>query len=229
MIVVLGDLIKYYPKDTYVLTLAGVYSELGDTKKQLALVEVLYERGHLTNPTHIVTLANLYLLHEIPYKAAALLEREMENDRVKSEVRNLRLLSQAWYSAREDEKAIPPLKEAAEMSQDGELFVRLAQAHLNLEHWNEAAVAIQQGLRLGGISREDTANIMLGMALFNQKKLTLARKAFQEALPDNRSRRTAQQWIQYVDSELKRFALMDQDIPDMAPRQIDQILQGGGD
>ncbi len=42
MIVVLKDLIKYYPKDTYVLTLAGVYSELGDTKKQLVLVEALY-------------------------------------------------------------------------------------------------------------------------------------------------------------------------------------------
>lgn len=227
MIVVLEDLIKYYPKDTYVLTLAGVYSELGDTKKQLALVEVLYEKGFLTNPTHVVNLANLYLLHEIPYKAAALLEKEMEKGTVSREVRNLRLLSQAWYSAREDEKAIPPLKQAAEVSQEGELFVRLAQAHLNLENWNEAAVAIQKGLSLGGISREDTANIMLGMSLFNQKKLTRARRAFQAALSDNRSRRTAQQWIQYVDSELKRFAMMDQTIPDAAPREVDEFMQDG--
>ena len=41
------ELIVYYPKDTYILTLAGIYSELGDTKKQLALVEVLYEKGLL--------------------------------------------------------------------------------------------------------------------------------------------------------------------------------------
>jgi len=225
MIGVLEDLIQYYPKDTYVLTLAGVYSELGDTKKQLALVEVLYERGHLTNPTHIVNLANLYLLHETPFKAAKLMEKEMGANRVGKDVRNLRLLSQAWYTAREDEKAIPPLKQAAELSGDGELYVRLAQAYINLEQWNDAAQAIQEGLRLGGISREDTANIMLGMSLFNQNKLSLARRAFESASRDDRSRRTAQQWLQYVDSELRRAELMDQDLPEVEPRQLEDILR----
>jgi len=225
MIEVLKDLIAYYPKDTYVLTLAGVYSELGETKKQLALSEVLYEQGFLSNPIHIVNLANLYLLHEAPYKAAVLLEKEMASNRVEKDVRNLRLLSQAWYTSREDEKAIPPLKQAAELSEDGELFVRLAQAHINLEQWDQAATAIQRGLRLGGISREDTAHIMLGMALFNQKKLSLARDAFQKAVPDNRSARTAQQWIQYVDSEIKRAEMMEQELPEMEPRQLEEILR----
>lgn len=225
MIGVLEDLIQYYPKDTYILTLAGVWSELGETKKQLALSEVLYERGYLTNPSHIVNLANLYLLHEVPYKAAVLLDKEIAADRVEQDVRNLRLLSQAWYQAREDEKAIPPLRQAAELSQDGELYVRLAQAHINLEQWDQAATAIQQGLRLGGLTREDTANIMLGMALFNQQKLSLARTAFEQALQDNRSRRTAQQWIQYVDTEIRRAELMDQELPEMQPRELEDILQ----
>jgi tetratricopeptide (TPR) repeat protein len=228
MIVVLKELVTYYPKDTYILTLAGVYSELGDTKRQLALVETLYERGVLTNPTHIVNLANLYLLHETPYKAAKLLDAELKSQRVESDVRNLRLLSQAWYTSREDEKAIPPLQRAAELSGDGELYVRLAQSHINLEHWEEAAAAVREGLRLGGLSRSDQAQIMLGMALFNQKKLSLARRAFQAALQDNRSRRTAQQWIAYVDSELRRIELMDQDLPEMQPREIDEILQANG-
>jgi len=226
MIDVLKELILYYPKDTYLLTLAGVYSELGETKKQLALVEVLYEKGYLSNPTHIVNLANLYLMHETPYKAAVVLEREMNRDVVPSDARNLRLLSQAWYTAREDEKAIPPLSRAAELSRDGELYVRLAQSHINLEEWEQAADAIETGLKLGGIDREDTANILLGMALFNQKKLSLARNAFEKALSDNRSKRTAQQWIAYVDSELRRAELMSQDLPEMAPRQLDDILQG---
>ena len=57
MLVVLKELIQEYPKDTYVLTLAGVYSELGDTKKQLALTEVLYEKGYLNTASHITNLA----------------------------------------------------------------------------------------------------------------------------------------------------------------------------
>lgn len=225
MIGVLVELVTHYPKDTYVLTLAGVYSELGDTKKQLALAEVLYESGFLSQPTHILNLANLYMLHEIPFKAATLLEKEMAAGTVPADVRSLRLLSQAWYTARSDDKAIPPLKQAAELSQEGELFVRLAQAHLNLEQWSEAITALRTGLRLGDLSREDTANVMLGMALFNTKQLESARTAFQNAAKDDRSRRTAQQWIAYVDSELKRAALMNQDLPDLQPRQLEDILQ----
>ncbi|MFT5372974.1 MAG: tetratricopeptide (TPR) repeat protein, partial [Lysobacterales bacterium] len=213
MIGVLEQLIAFYPKDTYVLTLAGVHSELGDTKKQMALVESLYENGQLSNPSHIVNLANLYLLHEIPYKSAALLEKEMDSGRVGQDVRNLRLLSQAWYSAREDLKAVPPLRRAAELSGEGELYVRLAQAYINLENWPEAATAIEKGIELGGLSRADTANIMLGMSYFNQQKFEQARRAFQRALPDNRSKRTAEQWVKYVDSEIRRLEIMNQTLP----------------
>jgi tetratricopeptide (TPR) repeat protein len=225
MVTVLEELIQHYPKDTYLLTLAGAYSELGNTKAQLAIVETLYEKGFLKTESHIVNLANLYLLHETPYKAAVLLEKEMADDRIKSDERNLRLLSQSWYTAREDEKSIPPLARAADMAGDGELYIRLAQSYINLEKWNEAAEALQKGLRMGGLPRTDQANIMLGMAYFNQKKFDSARKAFQDALDDQRSRRTAQQWISYVDSEVKRQELMKQELPkNTQPRQLDDLL-----
>jgi len=224
MIEVVKELIVYYPKDTYILTLAGIYSELGDTKKQLALTEVLYEMGYLNTTSHITNLANLYLLHGVPYKAAVLLEKEMGDQIVESNERNLRLLSQAWYQAREDQKAIPPLERAAEMSKDGELYVRLGQAHINLENWSDAATAIREALRLGGLKRDDQANIMLGMALFNQKRLEQARRAFEVAQRDNRSRRAAQQWIAYVDSEIQRRDLLQQELPEAEPRERDELL-----
>jgi tetratricopeptide (TPR) repeat protein len=224
MIDVVKELITHYPKDTYILTLAGVYSELGDTKKQLALTEVLYEKGMLNTASHITNLANLYLLHGLPYKAASVLDKEMKAGIVESNERNLRLVSQAWYQAREDEKAIPPLERAAALSSDGELYIRLAQAHLNLENWPEAADAVEKGLKLGGLKRNDTANIMLGMALFNQKRLEQARRAFERAASDNRSKRAASQWIAYVDSELKRRDLMNQTLPEMQPRERDELL-----
>jgi tetratricopeptide (TPR) repeat protein len=221
---VVMELIKYYPKDTYILTLAGIYSELGDTKKQLVLTEVLYEKGFLHGSGHATNLANLYLMHGIPYKAAQVLEKEINANVVESNERNLRLLSQAWYQAREDEKAIPPLRAAAEMSDDGELYVRLAQSHINLEQWKEAAAAVRKGIKIGGLKRDDQANIMLGMALFNQKQLEQARRAFERAGRDNRSKRTATQWMAYVDSEIKRRGLMDQELPEYQPAERDDML-----
>jgi len=223
MIDVVRELIVYYPKDTYILTLAGIYSELGDTKKQLALTEVLYEKGYLNTSSHITNLANLYLLHGLPYKAAVLLDNEMKENIVEANERNLRLLSQAWYQAREDEKSISPLKQAAQLSKEGDLYIRLAQANINLENWGDAAAAVQEGLRLGGLKRPDTANIMLGMALFNQKRLEQARRAFERAANDNRSKRAATQWIAYVDSEIKRRDLMAQDV-EYKPRERDDMM-----
>ncbi len=225
MLIVLEELIEAYPKDTYILTLAGVYSELGDTKKQLALTESLYEKGYIEGKSHAVNLANLYLLHGIPYKAAVVLEKEMAAGNVKTDVRNLRLLSQAWYQAREDLKAIPPLKKAAAAGDEGELYIRLAQSYINLEKWSEASAAAKQGLDVGDLKRNDTANIMYGMALFNQKKLEQARKAFVAAGKDKRSKRAAGQWIKYVDSEIRRRDTLEQKLPEIKARELDDILK----
>ena len=229
MLLVLKELIVEYPKDTYVLTLAGVYSELGDTKKQLALTEALYEKGYIDGKTHAINLANLYLLHGLPYKAARVLEAEMAKNNVESNVRNLRLLSQAWYQAREDEKSIPPLQQAAAFGEDGELYIRLAQSFINLERWSEASAAAKKGIGIGGLKRNDTANIMYGMALFNQKKLEQARRAFQAAGKDNRSKRASQQWIKYVDSEIRRRDTLEQKLPEMKARDVDEILRANSE
>jgi len=229
MLIVIQELIQEYPKDTYVLTLAGVYSELGDTKKQLALTEALFDAGYISGKQHAINLANLYLLHGIPYKAAVLLEKEMAAGNVAENTRNLRLLSQAWYSSRNDRKAIPPLVKAAAMGEDAELYMRLTQSYLNLEMWNEAAEAAKAGLAEGGLKRQDTANIMYGMALFNQRKLEQARRAFQAAERDNRSKRAAQQWIKYVDSEIVRRDTLEQKLPDLKPRDVDEILRANAE
>jgi tetratricopeptide (TPR) repeat protein len=225
MIGILKQLIALYPKGRYVLTLAGVYSELGDTKKQLALTEALYEAGLVTGTHHIVNLANLYLVHNVPFKAAKVLQREVDGGRVESSERNLRLLSQAWSQAREDEKAIPPLARAAAMSDTGELFVRLAQSYVNLNRWPEAAGAVRKGLAKGGVKRGDTANIMLGMALFNQRELAAARDAFKLASTDKRSAKAARQWMAYVDSEIERQDMLDQELPEQRRREQDEMLQ----
>lgn len=111
------------------------------------------------------------------------------------------------------------------MSDDGELYIRLAQSYINLANWSEAANAAKTGLSIGGLKRKDTANIMYGMALFNQKKLEQSRRAFQAASNDKRSKRAAGQWIKYVDSEIRRRDTLTQKLPEVKARDIDDILK----
>ena len=207
---VLEELIELYPKDRYLRVLAGVYSELEDTYKQLTMMESLYERGYKQTSGQILNLANLYLLHGVPYKAAKVLDEGLnQSERVKPTERSYRMLSQAWFQAREDEKSIPPMRRAARLAKTGELHIRVAQAYQNLDRWKEAAQAIRRGLKKGGLKREDTAQLMLGMALFNQQKLEQAREHFELAQVDERSEKVAGQWIAYVRSELRRKELLD--------------------
>jgi len=62
------------------------------------------------------------------------------------------------------------------------------------------------------------------MALFNQKRLEQARRAFERAASDSRSQRAASQWIAYVDSEIKRRDMMNQVLPEAEPRERDELL-----
>ncbi len=211
MVEVLKELIQLYPKDSYMMTLAAAYSQLGETKKQLAIMEVLYEKGYLKEPRQVINLANLFLLHGLPYKAAKVLEKEIEAERVEQNEKNLRLLSQAWQQARYDKKAIPPLKKAASLSDEGELYIRLAQLYINTGEWDKSAAALRKGISKGQLKRPDKAQVMLGMSLFNQKKFKSARSAFQLASNDKRSKSVAEQWITHINDEIKRQEIMHQE------------------
>ncbi len=204
MLKLLKELVVYYPKPEYWLTMAGTYSELKRLDKQMSILEMLYEAGMLQRGNQQLNLANLYMLHEAPYKAAVLLEKGMGEGKIEENIRNLRLLSQAWLQAQENEKSLPPLIEAARLSKDGELDMRIAQAYINLYRYEEAVEALRTAFKKGGLKRADQANIMLGLALFEIQRFDASIAAFTEARKDKRSRKAADTWLGYVNSEKSR-------------------------
>ncbi|MCC7411202.1 MAG: CDC27 family protein [Gammaproteobacteria bacterium] len=217
---VIRELIAHYPKTDYWLTLAGTYSELKQLRKQMSIMEMLYEHGDLVKENQVLNLANLYLLHDVPYKAAKVMQKGVDSGLIKAEVKNLRLLSQAWLQAQETEKSLPPLEKAAKMSDDGELYVRLGQAYINLDRWSSAVEALQAGLKKGGVKRPDSANIMLGLALFELDKFDAAKAAFRVAQGDRRSAKTAGQWISYIESEQDRQQALQESLKSGSQKKI---------
>ena len=196
--------IPLWPKKRYWFALAGAFTELGDDINLLTSYDAAHTQGMLEKEAELVTMAQLYMQHEVPYKAATLLEAEMESGRVSRSAKNYRVLSQAWMLAQEDEKAIPTLKEAARLSDDGELYLRLGNTHLNLGQYAECVAAIQSGIRKGGIKSSDNAQISLGMCLYNQQKYREAIAAFRKASQTPRSARVSRQWVNVIDSDIER-------------------------
>ncbi|MGI9263923.1 MAG: tetratricopeptide repeat protein, partial [Gammaproteobacteria bacterium] len=191
-------LLVNWPKKRYWFSLAGAYTELGEEQNLVGADDAAMTQGLREREAELVTMAQLYMQHEVPYKAAVLLSGEMETGRVEKNAKNYRLLSQAWSLAAEDEEAIPALQQAARLSPEGELNLRLGNAHLNLGQYGECVAAIKEGIRKGGIKSPDNAQISLGMCLYNQRKYREAIAAFREAGKTRRSRRISNQWINVI-------------------------------
>jgi hypothetical protein len=181
-----------------------MYGELKDESRQMAAYAAAYDQGLLIRSNELVQLAQLFLQAESPYLAARVLNKGIADGVVDKNARNWRLLSQAYALAAEDAKAIPALRNAASMSDDGELDVRLAQSHLNLSNYSECADSARDGIRKGGLRREDSANVVLGMCLFELDRLGPAKQAFRQAAKDRRSEKTARQWLSYIEKEEER-------------------------
>ena len=212
---VLTTMIEMWPKREYFIQLSAMYGQEGDEGRQLALFETAYEAGWLLRSSEIVNLSQLLLQADIPYKAAKILEKGLEDGIVESTESNWRVLAQAWQLAQEDEEAIPALSRAAGLADDGVLDVRLAQSHQNLAQWQNCVDAARSGMRKGDLRRPDQANMILGACLFELGEFDAARNAFGDAEKDSRSRTGARSWMRYVDAEEDR------------ERQLEQALRRG--
>lgn len=197
-------LLSNWPKKAYWFSLAGAYTELGEDNNLMAAYEAAHTQGLLEKEAELSTMAQLYMQHEVPWKAAQLIEKEMQAGRMQKDAKNYRMLSQALTLAAEDEMAIPALQEAARLSDEGELNLRLGNAYLNLGMYSECVAAINDGLKKGQIKSPDNAQISLGMCLYNQREYRDAIAAFREAGKTQRSRRIANQWISVIESDIER-------------------------
>jgi tetratricopeptide (TPR) repeat protein len=193
-----------WPKKRYWFSLAGAYTELGEDENLINAYAAANDQRMLEKESEFVTMAQLYMQREVPYKAGQLLEAEMASGRVSKSAKNYRLLSQAWQLSMEDEKAIPALTEAARLSTDGELDVRLGNALLNTGKYKECVASVEAGIRKGSLKSPDNAQISLGMCLYNLRKYNSAITAFQAAGKTPRSRKISNQWINVIRSEIKR-------------------------
>lgn len=202
----LERLVNRYPKKKYWLQLSAVYSETKQDPKALAAMVLADKQGYLTEEQEMLNLARLYLNNEIPKHAAEVLERGLESGVLERKLDTLNLLSQAWVFARENEKALPILGEAADMSEDGDRYVLMAQLHFEQNEWQKTVDALNAALKKGQLKDLGNAQILLGMTYYNMKRYNEAVRAFEQVSDDAKTRRVARRWIKLVRGEQEQRA-----------------------
>lgn len=200
---ILEELILKFPKKSYWIQLSGIYGTLDQPEKRLIVLELAHKQGMLEREQEYLNLAQLSMQQDMPYQGAKILEEGMERGIVPRDVDNMRLLAQAYMMAQEEERAIPPLKLAAEGSDDGDLYLRLANAYMNQNEYAASEQAAEQALAKR-TDRGGDAWFLIGMARFNQEKLDGAAEAFRRASRDDDNARAASQWLTYIEKEKER-------------------------
>jgi len=216
---ILEKLVVNYPKIEYWTQLANVNGLLERELDQMHALDTVYIQGKLEKRQNIVNMAYLYLGNDVPYKAAKVLEEGMEKKYVDRNVRYLKVLAGAWRQAKEPEKAVKVLNEAAKVAvkedaakkndrkyrpELGDIYAELVGLHLNLDNSKSAVDAGKKALRAGNLRRACDVHTNMGIAYVDMAQFKSAISAFDKAAEDKQCRAMVLNWRRYAENEQRQ-------------------------
>ena len=203
------ELMTYYPRISYLRQIAGLYSEMEQERRRLTAFDAVYLSGNMVKQEDLLNLAYMYLGQEIPYKAAKIMEKAINEGKIQPTLEHISNMANAWAQANEHKKAIPALQKAAKLSDKGILYARLAGVHFDAGDFKKAAEAARQAAKKKGLKRADNNQMLLGMALFNSKRYEEAIQAFRQAKKSPQRFAAARKWEQYTLNEIERLRALE--------------------
>ncbi len=197
---ILTTMLQYWPdKARYWDMLSGCYLELEDDKRALDTMMLAYTNGMLTKPNRVRGLAQLAMMRDMPYSAGQILEKEIASNVLETSEDNLKLLLQAWLSAREYDRAVAVIDRLETFADDGEYFLQAAQIYNETGAWSKVVENANKALD-AGLKNPVDALMLAGTAYSEMDRFDDAIRVFNRVRSsgDADDRRNAQAWIDFV-------------------------------
>jgi tetratricopeptide (TPR) repeat protein len=219
---VLVHLIALSPmKETYFKQLHGVLTEIKKDSEALAVLALTERRGFLDEEKEYVNLSNMYLFMEIPLKAARILDRGLEAKHVQPTEKNLEKLANAWFAARETEKAEAAMARAAQASDKGDLWKQLGSIQMEAEKWKEALASLQKAQQKGGSKNPGEVQFLIGVTATQLKQWKTAETALRAAMQHEKFVKPATEWLGHLQQEQAYYEATSGGNDDSAPAAED--------
>ncbi len=198
----LEDLVRRYPKKLYWVQLSTLQGAMGNYEEALIPLQLAYTQDLLDKDSEYRRLAQLLLYLDLPYRAAEVLRSGIENEIIEPNSKAFELLGNSLIESKDFDKAVGPIEKAAELSETGALYLRLAQVHAQRENWTETTRALKQALTKGDLDDIGEAHFLMGVAHYNQKNPELAIRSFTRARGHKSTRDDAANWLKYIKREI---------------------------
>jgi tetratricopeptide (TPR) repeat protein len=170
--------------------------------------EVVYLNGKYDKESQVMGVGYMYLAAEVPFKAAQIISKGIDDEIIESNAKNLEVLGTAWYQAKELKRALKALDRASQFSDSGDIQSRMAGIYLDLGNDREAYKASLKAADKGNVKRPSSNYLIMGNALVNMHCYKDAIGAFQKALKVSETKKEKKfptQWIRYADVEGTRL------------------------
>ncbi|MGM0525166.1 MAG: tetratricopeptide repeat protein [Pseudomonadota bacterium] len=198
----LEQLLINYSKPEYWIQLAGVYGQLEQTEKQLAVLEAAHQQGFIKTAEQWRNLAQVYYLNELPFKAAETIEQGLSKNILADNLSNRKFYAQSLMQAKEYQQAITAYQQAAELGDSGEMLAQAAQLAINNDKNEQALELADEALAAEDLKNPGNMYLVKGMAYVNQQQFDAALKQFKTAADYAGAKTAAQQWSRYAESQL---------------------------
>lgn len=189
------------PKPEVEMGLANAYWGKHDSAKALPLAQSAVARRADAPEAWLRLLASLYLDQRQYAQAAELLEKGLAEGRIDPSTKTLDALATAWFKAGQPAKAESVLRRATESASDGRADLRLGQLLVEERRWEPAATALETALQRGGLDEPATAELLLGIARFEQGDYSAARAALSKAAAADKTRAEAREWLEALEDK----------------------------
>jgi tetratricopeptide (TPR) repeat protein len=201
----LDDMVLKFPSKAYWQQMAAIYSELDKMGTSLAVQQLAKMEGFIEEDRDLTRLAQMFMVEGLPHRGAAVMKQGLEDGSIEPTEQAYQTYSDTLLQSREWEMALEPLTKAAELGEDGSLYMRLAQVNLQLGRWGGARKALKAAFEKGDLADEGQAHVLFGIAAANDKKWVAAIRAFGKASKFEGTAEVAGKWIQYVEREKVRL------------------------
>lgn len=194
-------LLKPLSKD-YWLQQANFYQLQDDLTNTLAVLALAQQQGLLDKEQEFKHLILLKISQNNPFKAANMLLEAIVEGQIAASEDNYYLLYQAFVAARENKKAIMPLKKAATLSTDGILAMQLAQLYVDQQRWQDAVVACDLSLEKNiDKNKRGKTYLLRGYAAYEANDVDVARISWTKAASFPVVEKEAARWLTFLEMQ----------------------------
>ena len=188
--------------------LSAIYATLENEQRRVQALNLYYLKGFMDDDTRFLNLGQSLAGMDVPFSGAKIIREGLEKDVIEGDVDNMITFTQMLLIANELEDAVEPATTAADLDETGNASDTLGYLHYVMNNHEQAAEAFQEALDKGGLKDESDTYLFLARALLELKKFDEARDAASSASEagDERSSKTAQDFIKLIDSRRSYYA-----------------------